>query len=103
MTLPFDKRLPDVAGKIRHRHQCLLDSDINAKEYMPLPPMLSFTRTKNLRDILVRAKLPPPLQRQTRGRPLVSGDVVTGVIVLSANTVSLVLCPRTPAQSPIRL
>jgi hypothetical protein len=68
LSLPFDKRLPDVAGMVKHRHQCLLDSDINAKEYMPLPPMVSYTRTKNLRDILIRAKLPPPAQRQgTRG------------------------------------
>ena len=64
LSLPFDKRLPDIAARIRHRHQCLLDSDINAREYMPLPPMLSFTRTKNLRDILIRAKLPPPKHRQ---------------------------------------
>jgi hypothetical protein len=53
LSLPFDKRLPDVAGMVKHRHQCLLDSDINAKEYMPLPQMVSYTRTKNLRDILV--------------------------------------------------
>ena len=41
LSLPFDKRLPDVAGLVRHRHKCLLDSDINAKEYMPLPPLVS--------------------------------------------------------------
>ena len=53
LCLPFDKRLPNVAGMVRHRHQCLLDSDIKARDYMPLPPMVSFSRTKNLRDILV--------------------------------------------------
>ena len=66
LSLPFDKRLPDVAGLIRHRHQCLLDSDADARHYMPLPPMTSFTRTKNLRDILIRAKLPPQARRQVR-------------------------------------
>ena len=53
LSLPFDKRLPDVSKLIRHRHQCLLDRDVNASEYMPLPPMISLTRTKNMRDILV--------------------------------------------------
>ena len=38
LSLPFDKRLPDIAARIRHCHQCLLDSEINAREYMPLPP-----------------------------------------------------------------
>ena len=57
-----------VAGLVRHRHECLLDSDINAKEYMPLPPLVSWTRTKNLRDTLIRAKLPPPAHRQGRDR-----------------------------------
>ena len=37
---------------------------------MPLPPMVSFTRTKNLRDILVRAKLPPPPRRIARNKPV---------------------------------
>lgn len=66
LCLPFDKRLPDISKLIRHRHQCLLDRDVNASEYMPLPPMISFTRTKNVRDILVRAKVP---SNQRRGRP----------------------------------
>ena len=66
LSLPFDKRLPDIASLIHHRHQCLLDSDAEARHYMALPPMISFTRTKNLRDILIRAKLPPPARRQMR-------------------------------------
>ena len=69
LCMPFDKRLSNIACMIRHRHQCLLDSDVNTREYMPIPPMLSFTPTKNLRDILTRAKLPPPAHRQgTRGK-----------------------------------
>ena len=42
---------------------------LSFKEYMPLPPMLSFTRTKNLSDLLIRAKLPPPVHRQRRNKP----------------------------------
>ena len=34
----------------------------------PSPPLVSYTRTKNLRDILIRAKLPPPAHRQGRDR-----------------------------------
>ena len=70
LSLPYDKRLPPISELIKHRHQCLLDNDVTAKDYMPLPPMLSFTRTKNLRDILIRAKLPPPQHRTGRTRPV---------------------------------
>ena len=32
LSLPFDKRLPDISKLIRHRHQRLLDRDVNASE-----------------------------------------------------------------------
>ena len=58
LCLPFDRRLPDVTGMIRHRYKCLVERDPNSLEYLPEPPMLAFSRTNNIRDMLVRAKVP---------------------------------------------
>jgi hypothetical protein len=40
--------------------------DPSAKTYMPLPPRVSYSRTSSLRDILVRAKVPPQSSRSRR-------------------------------------
>ena len=44
----------------------MVSRDPRVLEYMPKPPMVCYTRTKNLRDILVRAKIPPSNYRQNR-------------------------------------
>ena len=43
-----------------------MDRDPDVLKYMPKPPMVAYSRTKSLRDILVRSKLPPPSHRQDR-------------------------------------
>ena len=32
--------------------------DFDAKEYMPQPPLVTYTRPKNLRDLIFRAQVP---------------------------------------------
>ena len=66
LVIPFDKRLPDITGILHHRWRCLVDRDPDAIKYMPKAPMVAYSRTKSLRDILVRSKLPPPSYRQDR-------------------------------------
>ena len=43
-----------------------MDRDPRVKEYMAQPPMVAYTRTKSLRDILCRSKLPPSTYRLSR-------------------------------------
>ena len=43
-----------------------MSRDPRVLDYMPKPPMVCYSRTKNLRDILVRSKVPPPQYRQAR-------------------------------------
>jgi len=44
----------------------LLDKHPIAKEFLPAPPMVCYTRDRNLRDILVKAVLPPPSESRPR-------------------------------------
>ena len=59
LSIPFDKRFGNISGVLRHRWQCLLDRDPRTKEYMPEPPMVAYSRTRNLKEIIIRSTLPP--------------------------------------------
>ena len=67
--LPYDPRLPGVASILRKRHRALLARDVDAREYLPEPPLVTYTRTKNIRDLVFRAQV-PRIQRRggLRGR-----------------------------------
>ena len=68
LAVPFDRRLPDVA-KILHQHYNLLvQRNPGVKEWMRRAPMVAHLRPANLRDFLVRAKLPTVDRRRRAGR-----------------------------------
>ena len=73
LAVPFDRRLPDVS-KILHQHYNLLvQRNPGVKEWMRRAPMVAHLRPANLRDFLVRAKLPPVDRRQGAGRGVQPG------------------------------
>ena len=55
----FDRRLPDLSGIFRKNWKIMVEDDTRLLKVFPNPPMICFTRPKNIRDILVQAKLPP--------------------------------------------
>ena len=61
--LPYDARLPGITDILRKRHKALLTNDVDAREYFPNPPLVTYTRTKNLRDIIFRAQIPKIMRR----------------------------------------
>ena len=67
-SLPYDPRLPGVSAILRKRHRALLARDVDAREYMPEPPLVTYTRTKNVRDLIFRAQVPMSQRRGLRGR-----------------------------------
>ena len=67
LSLPYDPRLPAIATILHRRHKALLANDRDAKEYLEKPPMVTYTRTKNLRDLVFRAQV-PSLHRPLRRR-----------------------------------
>ena len=70
LSMPYDPRLPSISSILKQRHRALLYNDVEARQYMLEPPLVMYTRTKNLRDILFRAKVPRRIQRGgNRTRP----------------------------------
>ena len=68
LALPFDRRLPDAAGILRQHYKLLVQRNPEVKEWMVRAPMMVHLRPPNLRDVLVRAKLPPVDRRHGAGR-----------------------------------
>ena len=79
VVVPFDKRMGNVSNILRHRWNCLVARDSSALDYLPQPPRLGYSRTASLRDILVRAKLPPNRKREMSTEVLKS---VTGELTV---------------------
>ena len=59
LALPFDRRLPDAASIMHQHYNLLVQRNPSVKVWMARAPMVAHLRPANLRDILVRAKLPP--------------------------------------------
>ena len=55
----FDRRLPNLSGIFRKNWQVMVNDDKRLLKVFPKPPMICYTRPKNIRDNLCRAKLPP--------------------------------------------
>ena len=58
LALPFDRRLPDAASILHQHYNLLVQRNPGVKEWMVRAPMVAHLRPANLRDFLVRAKLP---------------------------------------------
>ena len=69
LSIPYDRRMPNITSILHQHWLYLLKVNPDMKTVLPKPPMVSFTRPKNLRDILVRSKLPgQPKSRNLRRR-----------------------------------
>jgi len=57
LILTYHPGLPNVSAKLRELHDILLVDPLLARAF-PLPPRVAFRRPKNLRDKIIRARLP---------------------------------------------
>ena len=73
LALPFDRRLPDAASILHQHYDLLVQRNPSVKNWMVRAPMVAHLRPANLRDFLVRAKLPPVDRRQGASRGLQPG------------------------------
>lgn len=64
----YDPRLPPLSYITKRNHHILQLSD-RLKRSVPVPPMIAYRRPRNLRDLLVRADLKPPLRQPPGNRP----------------------------------
>ena len=58
-VISYNPALPSVAN-ILQKHWRVMATDPYLKKAFPQPPMVAFRRPKNLKENLVRAKIPPP-------------------------------------------
>ena len=66
--ISYNPALPSLT-QILKRHWKVMTKDPYLMEVFPEPPMVAYRRAKNLRDRLVKAKVPPPSTRKKRQLP----------------------------------
>ena len=67
-VVTFDLRLPSMTQTV-HRHYRTMAQDPYLKEVFLEPPLIAFRRQKNIREFLIRVKVPPALSRPKRALP----------------------------------
>ena len=67
-VIHYDPRLPSVNNIIK-KHYRVMTQDPKMKEVFPEPPIIAYKRQKNLREALIRAKVPPAYNRPKRKLP----------------------------------
>jgi len=55
----YDPRLPDLPGIQKKHWRFMVTSDQYTTEVFPEPPLVAYGRQKNIKEFLVRAKVPP--------------------------------------------
>lgn len=55
----FDQRLPNLSTIMRNTWKTMVGDDNRLLQVFPEPPMVCYRRGRNVRDILVQARLPP--------------------------------------------
>ena len=68
LSLPYDRRMANISSIIHQHWSYSLKQNPDLKKVLPNPPMVSYSRPKNLREILVRSQLPPVEKRQNLRR-----------------------------------
>ena len=64
----YDPRLPSIPNIVR-KHWRSMTQDPRLKEIFPEPPLVAYKRPKNIRDKLIRSKVPPPTKIPKRKLP----------------------------------
>ena len=57
LVITYDPRLPPIPAILR-KHWRTMTSDPQLKEVFPLPPMVAYKRPENIKDKLIRSKVP---------------------------------------------
>ena len=66
-VVPYHPALPNVA-QIVQKHHRVMTLNPHMKSIFPQAPLVAYKRPQNIRDRLVKAKLPPPQNRPKRTR-----------------------------------
>ena len=67
----YDPRLPALPHIIKKHWRTMVGGDPHLKEVFPLPPLVAYKRPKNIRDKIIRSKI--PTKNQTRPIRVIPG------------------------------
>ena len=68
-VIHYDPRLPSIPAIVQ-KHWRTMIQDPRLKEVFPVPPLVAYKRPKNIRDKIIRSKVPPlPSSRPKRDLP----------------------------------
>ena len=65
-VVSFDPRLPSIPNITKKHYRSMVTQDRYLQTVFPEPPLIAFRRQKNIRETLIRAKVPPPNTRENR-------------------------------------
>ena len=66
LVVTYHPCLPSVSGVVRKHWSVMIEDNPRLKRCFPSPPIVAYRRSKNLRDMLIRAKLPPMVKTSKR-------------------------------------
>ena len=69
MVVTFDPRLPSIQKILKKHWRTMVSNDPHLKEVFPLPPLVAYRRPQNIRDKIVRSKIPSTPKRIKRMVP----------------------------------
>ena len=70
-VITYDPRLPSVSKIVQKHYRTMVASDPHLKEVFPEPPLIAYKHPPNLRNKLIRAKVP---KVQSRPRRILKGS-----------------------------
>ena len=65
----YDPRLPALPSIVKKHWRTMVESDPHLKEVFPLPPLVAYRKPQNIRDKIIRSKIPSTPKRIQRAVP----------------------------------
>ena len=69
-AVTYDPRLPALPSIVKKHWRTMVASDPHLKEVFPLPPLVAYRRPQNIKDKIIRSKIP---STQTRPKRILAG------------------------------
>ena len=65
-AVKYDPRMPALQPMLAKHYRSMVSQDTYLKQCFPKPPLTAFRRQNNLRNFLIKSKLPPPYSTHPR-------------------------------------
>ena len=66
LVIQFDPRMPSLPRIVQKHWRSMISADPYLRQVFPLPPLIAYRRPKNIREMVIKARVPPVYIRPTR-------------------------------------